>query len=349
MTNALRHHWPEYLIEAACLGLFMISAFTFGALLEHPASPLRQAVLDPLLRRFLMGLAMGATAVGIIYSPWGKQSGAHINPSVTLTFFRLGKVKSWDALYYVVFQFAGGLLGALVASFALAAWASHPSVNYVVTAPGHAGVFIAFIAEIVITFILMTVILHVSNAPKLVGQQVQAGRLALQTGRPNDAVAFLTQAAEQDPDYKTPYLVREGVLTYLGRAYYETGRNAEARSTLEKALAKDKDDPLAHLYLGLTLARNGKRERGHQEINSGLKGILETLEYIATNNLYGHYWDPAMQIRSDIRMTLAGKNSPEELTVSAQRIGALFDEEIDKARSDESRSRRGGDGGGGGN
>jgi aquaporin Z len=167
MTNALRHHWPEYLIEAACLGLFMISAFTFGALLEHPASPLRQAVLDPLLRRFLMGLAMGATAVGIIYSPWGKQSGAHINPSVTLTFFRLGKVKSWDALYYVVFQFAGGLLGALVASFALAAWASHPSVNYVVTAPGHAGVFIAFIAEIVITFILMTVILHVSNAPKL--------------------------------------------------------------------------------------------------------------------------------------------------------------------------------------
>jgi tetratricopeptide (TPR) repeat protein len=182
-----------------------------------------------------------------------------------------------------------------------------------------------------------------------VGQQVQAGRLALQTGRPNDAVALLTQAAEQDPDYKTPYLVREGVLTYLGRAYYETGRNAEARSTLEKALAKDKDDPLAHLYLGLTLARNGERERGHQEINSGLKGILETLEYIAANNLYGHYWDPAMQIRSDIRMTLAGKNSPEELTVSAQRIGALFDEEIDKARSDESRSRRGGDGGGGGN
>ena len=92
MTDALRHHWPEYLIEAACLGLFMISAFTFGALLEHPASPVHQAIADSLARRFLMGLAMGGTAAGIIYSPWGKQSGAHFNPSVTLTFLWLGKV-----------------------------------------------------------------------------------------------------------------------------------------------------------------------------------------------------------------------------------------------------------------
>jgi hypothetical protein len=54
-----------------------------------------------------------------------------------------------------------------------------------------------------------------------------------------------------------------------------------------------------------------------------------------------------MQIRSDIRMTLAGKHNTAEFTASAQRIGALFDEEIDKARQDESRSRRGGSGGGG--
>ena len=39
MTDALKHHWPEYLIEGTCLGLFMISAFTFGTILEHPASP----------------------------------------------------------------------------------------------------------------------------------------------------------------------------------------------------------------------------------------------------------------------------------------------------------------------
>jgi aquaporin Z len=95
------------------------------------------------------------------------RSGAHINPAVTLTFLRLGKVRSWDALFYVTFQFIGGLLGALAAAFALSAWVAHPSVNYVVTAPGPTGVLLAFIAELAITFLLMTVILHIANAPKL--------------------------------------------------------------------------------------------------------------------------------------------------------------------------------------
>jgi aquaporin Z len=31
---------------------------------------------------------MGLTAVGLIYSPWGQRSGGHLNPSVTLTFWR---------------------------------------------------------------------------------------------------------------------------------------------------------------------------------------------------------------------------------------------------------------------
>src|SRR5918999_4669333 len=115
MTDALKRHWPEYLIEGACLGVFMMSAFTFGAIFEHPDSPVHQAIRNPVLRRFCMGLAMGLTAIAIIYSPWGKQSGAHINPSTTVTFWRLGKVAAWDGLFYVGFQFIGGLNGALFA------------------------------------------------------------------------------------------------------------------------------------------------------------------------------------------------------------------------------------------
>ncbi|HME60143.1 MAG TPA: aquaporin, partial [Candidatus Binatia bacterium] len=162
MIAALKQHWPEYLIEGACLGIFMMSAFAFGTVLEHPASQLRQAISDPLLRRFLMGLAMGGTAIAIIYSPWGKRSGAHINPSTTLTFFRLGKMSRTDAAFYGISQFAGALIGATVASLALASWASHPAVNYVVTIPGKAGPWAAFFAETAITFLLMSVILHVS-------------------------------------------------------------------------------------------------------------------------------------------------------------------------------------------
>lgn len=114
-----------------------------------------------------MGMAMGATAMGIIYSPWGKRSGAHINPSTTLTFFRLGKVTRPDAAFYAASQFAGGLIGVSIASFFLSSWVSHPAVNYVVTAPGENGSGPAFVAEIAIAFILMTVILRVSNNSRL--------------------------------------------------------------------------------------------------------------------------------------------------------------------------------------
>jgi aquaporin Z len=145
----------------------MVSAFTFGTILEHPASVVHQSIPNALLRRFLMGLAMGSTAIGIIYSPWGKQSGGHINPSTTITFFRLGKVAPWDALFYIVFQFMGGLTGAFLASVVLSAWVSHPSVHYVVTKPGNTGAGVAFLAEIGIAFILMTVILNVSNNMRL--------------------------------------------------------------------------------------------------------------------------------------------------------------------------------------
>ena len=66
---ALRSHWPEYLIEACGLGMFMISAGVFTAVLEFPDSPVREAIPDPIPRRVLIGLAMGMTAIGIIYSP----------------------------------------------------------------------------------------------------------------------------------------------------------------------------------------------------------------------------------------------------------------------------------------
>ena len=59
MFTALREHWPEYLMEAAELGLFMISACTFAALLRHPASSLSAVLPHPTGERLLMGIAMG--------------------------------------------------------------------------------------------------------------------------------------------------------------------------------------------------------------------------------------------------------------------------------------------------
>ena len=167
MRHAWRQHWPEYLMAGAELGLFMMSACLFGTLLEYPGSPVRQAIADPMLRRLCMGLAMALTAISLIYSPWGKRSGAHLNPTVTVTFFRLGKVPFWDALFYMMAHFVGGVTGVCIAAVGLGHALADPPVHYVVTSPGTGGAGVAFVAEMVMTFLLMSVVLAVTNTPRL--------------------------------------------------------------------------------------------------------------------------------------------------------------------------------------
>lgn len=165
-VTTLTAHWPEYISEALCLGTFMISACAFSVLLEHPASPVRASVMNADIRRFLVGLAMGVTAIGLIYSPLGQRSGAHMNPATTLTFYRLGKVERWDAIFYMLSQFAGALLGTWLALAGLGAALAHREVNFAITHPGMRGEAVAFAGEVFITFVLMTVILNVSNSRK---------------------------------------------------------------------------------------------------------------------------------------------------------------------------------------
>lgn len=166
-TRTSAMHWPEYLIEGAAIGIFMVSAAVFAAILYHPSSPVSGAIPAEVLRRALMGLAMGLTAVTIIYSPWGQRSGAHMNPAVTLTFFRLGKVAQSDLLGYVAAQFLGAIVGLTAVWFVLGRLLSDPPVNYVATLPGTHGYAVAFLAESAISFVLMLTVLTVSNHRRL--------------------------------------------------------------------------------------------------------------------------------------------------------------------------------------
>ncbi len=162
-------HWPEYVMEALGLGTFMVSASVMTVLLEHPGSVINGWIPDALVRRALMGVAMGLTATLLIYSPWGRRSGAHLNPAVTLTFHRLGRVRGVDAAFYIGAQFVGGVLGTMLAATLLAPWIADPSVNYVATIPGSNGPAAAFAGEAVVSFVLMTVVLTVSNVPRIAG------------------------------------------------------------------------------------------------------------------------------------------------------------------------------------
>lgn len=154
-------------MESAGLGFFMISACAFGALYEFPGSPVRQAISSDVLRRVLMGISMGLTAIAIIYSPWGKQSGAHINPSITLTFLRLGKIKLKDGLFYIAAQFTGAVLGVTLVALLLRGVLAHPAVRFAVTVPGNNGVWVALVAEFLIALGMMSLVLHFSNHNRL--------------------------------------------------------------------------------------------------------------------------------------------------------------------------------------
>lgn len=154
-------------MEGWGLGMFMVSAGVTVVLLEAIDSPLHELIPDADLRRVIVGLAMGLTAVGIIYSPWGRQSGAHINPAVTLTFLRLGKIAKWDAVFYALAQFIGGTLGVLLDLLLFGDRFARAPVAYVKTVPGEAGAWIAFVAEFALSLILMLVTLVLLNKKKL--------------------------------------------------------------------------------------------------------------------------------------------------------------------------------------
>ncbi len=153
--EALRQHWPRYLMEGAELGIFMMVALLLALAFEYPRSPLHQAIASPLLRRFLFGLGIGVTVVILIYCTWGRQSGAQFNPAVTLAMLYLRRIEPWDAFFYIVAQFLGGLLGVFIAAAPFWKASQHKKVKFVVTEPGKPGVAVAFAAEFVICFVLM--------------------------------------------------------------------------------------------------------------------------------------------------------------------------------------------------
>lgn len=154
-------------MEAGELAAFMIAAAAVASLVDHPASPIRQAVDKPVLRRLIVGTLMGLTAVTIVHSPWGRRSGAHFNPALTLTFLRLGKIAPGDAAFYGIAQFAGALAGIAAAALVIGPALASPDVNYVATRPGAPGPIVAFAAEAAISFFLMLTVLVASNTARL--------------------------------------------------------------------------------------------------------------------------------------------------------------------------------------
>ncbi|ADB38541.1 MIP/aquaporin family protein [Spirosoma linguale] len=167
MLETLRKNWPVYLIEAWALGTFMGIASMVVIVVQHPSFPIREAVDNPLIRRAIIGVCMGLTAISLIYSPWGKRSGAHLNPAVTLAQWRLNRITTMDALCYILAQVAGGALVIGLLHILIPDVMAHPTVNHVATVPGPAGVWVALGLEFSMAFGMLTMVLALSNSKRL--------------------------------------------------------------------------------------------------------------------------------------------------------------------------------------
>lgn len=166
-------HWSNYLTEAAGLFLFLLVSGLIATAVHYPGSWLAQQLAGhEVLGRAVIGLAVGLTVVVIVYSPWGKRSGAHVNPAVTIAFWQLGKIRPADACWYLLAQVAGGLLAGQALLALLGRYFAHPEVDYVLTQPGPQGVAVAFGAELLITFVMVAVLLlalHTKQLQNLAG------------------------------------------------------------------------------------------------------------------------------------------------------------------------------------
>jgi aquaporin Z len=137
--QALRRHRAEYAVEAGFVFAFVLIAGSVRAWLAGPAA----AVL------------MGLTITAMIYSPWGRRSGSHLNPALTLAYLRLGKIGRWDALFYTLAQLVGGGV-----ALGLLHEASPPALS---SSVGPSDAWAAFATELALSGAALLMILFTSN------------------------------------------------------------------------------------------------------------------------------------------------------------------------------------------
>jgi len=153
---ALRRHWPEYAVEGGFLGLFVLAAGIVSAWLQAADGD------APAWRHVLAGVVPGLLLMAMIYSPWGRRSGSHMNPAITLAYLRLGKMGRWDGVFYILAQVAGALAAVLLLrSGALLPPATAPSS--LAAGGGPSNPWLAWAAQFLLSAAAMLLILFTSN------------------------------------------------------------------------------------------------------------------------------------------------------------------------------------------
>ncbi|MET8769203.1 aquaporin [Streptomyces sp. NPDC004658] len=98
--------WCEFALTTVLLFLVV----TIVRWVRVPASPLY--VGDLRLALAVVGPVAGLLITGLILSPWGRRSGGHMNPAVTVAVWLMDVFPGVSVLPYIAAQLAGSVLGA---------------------------------------------------------------------------------------------------------------------------------------------------------------------------------------------------------------------------------------------
>lgn len=152
-TNKQPLPWTLFLSELIGTALLVFVGLSIVILDFGQGSPIVRLLPNAGLRRLITGFLFGSTGALIAISPLGKESGAHINPVVSASFWLMGKLRGRHALGYVAAQ----LLGAIIGALPLLAWGPMGrSVEFGATVPGpEIGMALALLGEIITTFALV--------------------------------------------------------------------------------------------------------------------------------------------------------------------------------------------------
>jgi aquaporin Z len=146
--------WRFFISEVVGTAALVLGGLSIVIVMHGDGSPVPSLVPNDALRLALTGFLFGCTGTAITLSRVGKESGAHINPAVTVGFWMWRKLDARTAIGYIVAQLVGAGLGALP----LLAWgAMGRSVAFGATLPGEGyTTTTVLIGEAVTTFGLVT-------------------------------------------------------------------------------------------------------------------------------------------------------------------------------------------------
>jgi len=153
-----------YLSECIGTALLVFVGLSIVIFNNGDGSPVKALFPSPGLRRALTGFLFGTTGCLITLSPVGRISGAHINPIVSLAFRLKKRMSTRHTIGFVIAQLIGSVIGAIPLLF----WGRQgASVGYGATLPIPGPYIVAFLGELITSFLLVAGIFFFTGHKRL--------------------------------------------------------------------------------------------------------------------------------------------------------------------------------------